>query len=177
MPQQHRAPCAADAAPGRLRRLTVAALFGACLLLGAPVAAPAQAPGAGQPNAREVVTRLHQRWVQAVERENLGELANLYLQDESLRQITARLALRVEGWEAVRRSFDRLFAATTTLQLDVFHRDVVIMGATGLVSAYIAVTAAVGQETQRYLLRQTQVYHQLAQGWRMVHEHLSEASD
>ena len=160
----------------RARRLARAGLAAIALLLLLGPLAPATAQKAPQTDARQTLTDMHDRWVRAVQTENLGELSNLYLDTKALRQIPARQALRLEGWRAVRRSFDRLFASTESLHLEVFHRDVAIFGASGIVSAYIEVTAAAGDQSLQYLVRQTQVYQKMQGGWKLVHEHLSEAA-
>ena len=112
--------------------------------------------------------------MRAIQTENLGDLANIYLKSDELRFINSRRTLRLEGWKSVRHTYDSLFAGTQSVQLDVFHRDVVVFDGTGIVAAYIEITAATSKETLRYLLRQTQVYHKFSDAWKVVHEHLSE---
>jgi len=79
------------------------------------------------------------------------------------------------GWEAVRRSFEQIFANTTWMRVTATATRIDIIGNVALVSCAENITGKSGEDVNLAVAQATNIFHRTALGFKLIHHHASPA--
>ena len=122
----------------------------------------------------EALREVNARFYQALEDLDLEAMDAIWLHEGWVRCVhPGRDALI--GWDAIRRSWEQIFASTGWIRVTTTAVDVVSMGSHGLVMCAENISAQSHDQVGVAVAQATNVYRRTADGWRMIHHHASPA--
>jgi uncharacterized protein (TIGR02246 family) len=125
-----------------------------------------------EPTERDLVRRMNDRFYHALESLDLEAMASVWLHEPGIVCVHPGWDVLI-GWEAVRRSFEQIFASTTWLRVTTTASRVEIIGEVALVSCAENITGQSGDDVNLAVAQATNVYRSTPGGWRMIHHHSS----
>ncbi|HSD30095.1 MAG TPA: nuclear transport factor 2 family protein [Vicinamibacteria bacterium] len=125
-----------------------------------------------EPTERDLVRRVNDRFYHALESLDLEAMESVWLHEPAIACVHPGWDVLV-GWEAVRRSFEQIFASTTWLRVTTTASRVEIIGEVALVSCAENITGQSGDDVNLAVAQATNIYRRTPAGWRMIHHHSS----
>jgi ketosteroid isomerase-like protein len=127
-----------------------------------------------EPNDRETVRRLNERFYHALENLDLPAMEAVWAREGGVACVHPGWAILV-GWDAVRRSFEQIFASTTWMRVTATAARIDIVGDIALVSCAENITSKSGDDVNLAVAQATNIFHRTPLGWKMLHHHASPA--
>jgi hypothetical protein len=127
-----------------------------------------------EPNDRETVRRLNERFYHALETLDLQAMEAVWAREGGVACVHPGWAILV-GWDAVRRSFEQIFASTTWMRVTATATRIDIVGDIALVSCAENITSKAGDDVNLAVAQATNIFHRTPLGWKMLHHHASPA--
>jgi hypothetical protein len=127
-----------------------------------------------EPNDRETVRRLNERFYHALESLDLEAMEEVWAHEHGVACVHPGWNILV-GWEAVRRSFEQIFADTTWMRVTATATRIDIIGDIALVSCAENITGKSGEDVNLAVAQATNIFHRTAAGFKMIHHHASPA--
>jgi uncharacterized protein (TIGR02246 family) len=110
----------------------------------------------------------------ALETLDLARMTDLWMHEEWVHCVHPGADL-VRGWEAVRESWEQIFAHTVWLRVAPTNVDVHLVGDLAIVLCSENITSKQEADVRVAVAVATNLYQKTSNGWRMVHHHASPA--
>jgi ketosteroid isomerase-like protein len=123
---------------------------------------------------RNAVREANEAFYRALEGLDLHAMEALWLHEPWVRCVHPGWEA-IAGWEAVRRSWEQIFANTAWMGVASTGVDVVVVGDVGIVSCVEDITATQGLGLGLGVAQATNVFVRRPEGWRMAIHHASPA--
>jgi ketosteroid isomerase-like protein len=127
-----------------------------------------------EPNDRETVRRLNERFYHALEGLDIEAMEEVWSHESGVACVHPGWEILV-GWEAVRRSFEQIFANTTWMRVTATATRIDIIGDVAIVSCAENITGKSGEDVNLAVAQATNIFHRTAAGFKMIHHHASPA--
>ncbi len=118
------------------------------------------------------VAEANARFYRAFETLDLAEMAAVWLHAEHARCVHPGWPL-LSGWEAVRDSWETIFANTAEMRFTISDLVVAVRGDLGWVTCTENILGQVADRVSVTSVLATNLFERSADGWRMVHHHAS----
>ena len=125
-----------------------------------------------EPNDRETVRRQNERFYHALESLDLQAMEGVWAREGGVACVHPGWAILV-GWDAVRRSFEQIFASTTWMRVTATATRIDIVGDIALVYCAENITSKSGDDVNLAVAQATNIFHRTPLGWKMLHHHAS----
>jgi ketosteroid isomerase-like protein len=122
----------------------------------------------------ETLREANARFYRALEQLDLPAMDGLWLHEGWVRCVHPGWDI-IEGWEAVRRSWEQIFSSTRWLRVTPTAVEAAVMGDVGLVVCSENITATTEGDVGVAVAQATNVFRRSKDGWRMMHHHASPA--
>jgi ketosteroid isomerase-like protein len=122
----------------------------------------------------EGVRDANERFYRALENLDMAAMDASWIQDGWVYCVHPGWDILV-GWEAVRRSFEQIFANTSWIRVTATAVQVEIFGDIALVSCAENITAKSEEDVGLAVAQATNIFRRTAEGWKMMHHHASPA--
>ncbi len=116
----------------------------------------------------------NERFYAALETLDLGAMEQLWTHSGWVRCVHPGSDM-VEGWEAVRASWERIFSHTRWLRVTPTSVSTALFGELGLVACSENITAADEGDVGVAVAQATNIFRRTPDGWRLIHHHASPA--
>ena len=126
----------------------------------------------GQP--LETLRDANDRFYRALEELDLAGMEKIWTHDGWVRCVHPGWDILV-GWEAVRQSWEQIFASTRWLRVTPTTIEAAVIGTVGLVVCSENITAKNEGDVGVAVAQATNVFRMTSEGWRMFHHHASPA--
>ncbi len=127
-----------------------------------------------EPNDRETVRRLNERFYHALESQDMETMEEIWAHEHGVACVHPGWGILV-GWAAVRQSFEQIFASTTWMRVTATAARIDIIGDIALVSCAENITGKSGEDVNLAVAQATNIFHRTAGGFKMIHHHASPA--
>jgi hypothetical protein len=121
---------------------------------------------------RDRLREANDRFYRALETLDIQAMEALWLHEGWVRCIHAGWDVLV-GWEAVRRSWEQIFAGTRWMRVTPTAVDIALFGDVGLVACTENITAASDGDVGLAVAQATNLFKKTGNVWRMIHHHAS----
>jgi ketosteroid isomerase-like protein len=121
---------------------------------------------------QEAVLEANKNFYRAVQSLNMEEMDAVWLQDDSVRCIHPGWDL-LEGWEAIRESWQRIFEGTRYLKLSVSLQALRVEGPVAWVACTEKISSASEGVFENALVQSTNIFVEQDGNWLLVHHHAS----
>ena len=125
-------------------------------------------------HAIETLQEANARFYRALEELDLRTMERLWTHESWVRCVHPGWDILV-GWEAVRQSWEQIFANTRWLRVTPTTIEAMVIGDVGLVVCSENITATTEGDVGVAVAQATNVFRKTADGWRMFHHHASPA--
>jgi len=126
-------------------------------------------------NDHEALREANERFYRAVENLDIEAMDDLWLHEGWVRCVHPGWDALL-GWEAVRDSWERIFANTRWIRVTATGVGIATWGEIGLVACAENITATQEAEDVGMAVAQaTNLYKRTPDGWRLIHHHASPA--
>jgi ketosteroid isomerase-like protein len=126
----------------------------------------------GQP--LETLREANARFYRALEELDLPAMDALWAHEGWVRCVHPGWDILV-GWEAVRQSWEQIFASTRWLRVTPTTIEAALLGETGVVVCSENITATTEGDVGVAVAQATNLFRMTTAGWRMFHHHASPA--
>ncbi len=123
-------------------------------------------------NAEEKVFAANQRFYQALEEMDIEEMDTVWLHEDWVACVHPGWEL-LEGWEAIRESWVRIFENTRRMKVGVSNVTVRVEGETAWVNCIEQVTSSYETGFSTAWVQATNIYVMRDDLWRLAHHHAS----
>jgi ketosteroid isomerase-like protein len=127
-----------------------------------------------EPGERDMVRRVNERFYHALESLDLEAMSVVWLHDPIVACVHPGWDVLV-GWEAVRGSFEQIFASTTWMRVTATAARVEVFGDVGIVCCAENITGKSGDDVNLAVAQATNLFRRTPGGWKMIHHHASPA--
>jgi ketosteroid isomerase-like protein len=110
----------------------------------------------------------------ALERLDMGDMDALWLQSEDSFCVHPGWDA-LFGWDAVRGSWERIFASTSWLRVTPTEVRARVVGEVGVVTCSESISTREGDQVGIAAARSTNLFRRTPHGWRLFHHHASPA--
>ena len=119
---------------------------------------------------QEAVLEANKNFYRAVQSLSVEEMDSVWLQDESVRCVHPGWEL-LEGWEAIRESWQRIFEGTRYLRISVSLQAVRVEASMAWVICAEKISSASDGVFENALVQSTNVFVEHDGAWFLVHHH------
>jgi len=123
---------------------------------------------------REALREANERFYRALEGLDVGAMDGLWLQAPWVRCVHPGWEA-IAGWEAVRFSWEQIFASTRWMRVTPTSVEIAAFGEVGIVSCSENISATHGGHVGLGVAQATNVFLWTPDGWRMIVHHASPA--
>ena len=123
---------------------------------------------------REAIRRVNDRFYQALESLDLPAMEKLWLHESWVHCVHAGWDA-IEGWDAIRKSFEQIFANTSWLRVTPTAVRVVAFLDFGIVSCAENITLKTDEDVGLAVAHATNLFRKTSEGWKLIHHHASSA--
>ena len=124
---------------------------------------------------RESILAANAAFYRAIETLDLRAMGALWVHEPWVRCVHPGWEV-IAGWDAVRSSFEKIFANTNWLRVTPTGLDAVVLGDVGVVSCSENISAQQGDDVGLAVAQATNLFLRTRDGWRIFHHHASPAS-
>jgi ketosteroid isomerase-like protein len=125
-----------------------------------------------EPNDRETVRRLNERFYHALESLDLEAMEEVWTHDHGVACVHPGWDI-VVGWDGVRHTFEQIFASTTWMRVTATATRIDIIGDIALVSCAENITSKSGEDVNLAVAQATNIFRRTSAGFKMIHHHAS----
>src|SRR6185369_9586306 len=118
--------------------------------------------------------RLNLLFYRCLETLDMSCMESIWLQEEWVRSIHPGWDVLV-GWEAIRDSWETIFASTHWIRVTPTAVDIHVLGATGIVACSENITTTSDGDLGVAVAQATNVFLRTREGWKMIVHHASPA--
>jgi ketosteroid isomerase-like protein len=122
----------------------------------------------------DALREANERFYRALEGLDVAAMERLWVRDGWVRCVHPGWDI-LGGWEAIRQSWEQIFANTRWLRVTPTSVEAVVIGDLGLVVCSENITATTEGDVGVAVAQATNVFRMTADGWRMFHHHASPA--
>lgn len=119
---------------------------------------------------QEAVLEANKNFYRAVQSLNMEEMDAVWLQDDSVRCVHPGWDL-LEGWDAIRESWQRIFEDTRYVRLSVSLQSVHVEGSVAWVVCSEKISSASEGVFENALVQATNIFVEHDSTWYLVHHH------
>jgi uncharacterized protein (TIGR02246 family) len=123
---------------------------------------------------REAIRRVNDRFYQALEGLDLASMESVWLHESWVHCIHPGGEV-ILGWNAIRKSFEQVFANTSWMRVTPTAVRVAEFGNVAVVSCAENITLGDQEEVGLAVAQATNVFCKTPTGWKMTHHHASSA--
>jgi ketosteroid isomerase-like protein len=126
----------------------------------------------------EEVEEANERFYRALENGDLGEMSEVWLQEDWVKCVHPGWDMLI-GWEDIYQSWEKIFNAPTGMRVSATDVVIKIEGDFALVSCNENIALFLDGTSAPVSARTTatNLFHRIADQWRMVHHHASQVSN
>jgi ketosteroid isomerase-like protein len=128
----------------------------------------------GERDPLEALREANERFYRALEALDLARMDGVWHHGPDVRCVHPGWDALV-GWDAVRASFDQIFASTGWIRVTATDISVQVIGDVGLVTCSENITATQDDDVGVAVAQATNVFRRTREGWRMILHHASPA--
>lgn len=121
---------------------------------------------------QESVLEANKNFYRAIQSLSLEQMDGVWVQDESARCVHPGWEM-LEGWEAIRESWQRIFADTRFLRLHVSLQSVRVVDSMAWVCCTEKISSAAEGRFENNVVQATNIFLQHEGNWYLVHHHAS----
>lgn len=119
---------------------------------------------------QEAVLEANKNFYRAMQSLSIEEMDSVWLQDESARCVHPGWEM-LEGWEAIRESWQRIFEGTRFVRLSVSLQSIRVEGPMAWVACSEKISSASDGVFENALVQTTNIFVENDGSWYMVHHH------
>ena len=123
---------------------------------------------------REAVRRTNDRFYQALESLDLPAMEEVWLHEGWVHCIHPGWEA-MEGWDAIRKTFEEIFTSTAWLRVTPTAVRVATIGDFAIVSCAENITVKSDEDVGLAVAHATNLFRKTPGGWKMIHHHASSA--
>jgi ketosteroid isomerase-like protein len=127
-----------------------------------------------EPSDRETIRRLNERFYHALESLDIEAMKEVWAHEGEVACVHPGWDI-VVGWDAVRSSFEQIFANTTWMRVTATATRIDIIGDVALVSCAENITGKSGDDVNLAVAQATNIFRRTATGFKMIRHHASPA--